>query len=619
MDVAVGIVRMAGVGTKLSTALMFYAGGVADADKNMTAIAGDVALTSNVLASVGHFLKERENSSMATPSALMDAQAILTRCHNTFEEIKGILDKTAKTDESGARKTSKRARLIWPVKSNKAELLTSRLESLKSSLMLLLQVLSFAKDWTTGNFGPQSVTERCDSIRDLHRREQEALAAESDLEKRMGAASLRSPASRNDHTLLQSFDKSSWALPRSTNMDYEQKTRPSNEQADLFQNLHVDSKAQIPALRQTERGRNNEEDQTFDASTRTLPRTTDLPSKAVQSSGDVASKNRECLQQLETLKQETQLLLTSIQQTQDEFFRGSLLAEEARCFLDSRYETFFHNANFALKMPWIQQTWLPPASFQQPQLNSDLIGIGTGMRPQDSRRRCVQLSRGPSHSPLSDYCMAETAAQGQQGGPQPPEPLISYQEHLLSLERQNKHRLLFAHQEQEGLEHHAPMPSPPVAVMSTTESQEAWSAFNSAQQPCQEATRLTYQDKQQPTAKDNDFALDFAVEGLDELENFDFDSFFHNTDDNNGLDDFDFTIDFNESQSKEREDESESATKSHSETMDGEVSDTPSPPPLQTARNPLSLHIHDKASWINKEDIVTQLLKRWTNMSIPVF
>lgn len=150
MDVAVGIVRMAGFGTKLSTALMCYAGGVADADRNMTAIAGDVALTSNVLASVGNFLKERDNETVATPSALKDAQAILTRCHDTFEEIKAIVDKTAKTDEGGIRKTSRRARLIWPVKSNKAELLKGRLESLKSSLVLLLQVLSFAKDWATG-------------------------------------------------------------------------------------------------------------------------------------------------------------------------------------------------------------------------------------------------------------------------------------------------------------------------------------------------------------------------------------------------------------------------------------------------------------------------------------
>jgi hypothetical protein len=149
MDVAVGIVRMASIGTKLSTTIMSYASAVADADKSMVDIAGDVALTSNVLTSVGNFLTERDNGVVATPSALKDAKAILTRCHDTFAEIKAIVDKSAKTDDNGNRKSSKRAKLTWPIKSNKAELLKSRLESLKSSLMLLLQVLSFAKDWAS--------------------------------------------------------------------------------------------------------------------------------------------------------------------------------------------------------------------------------------------------------------------------------------------------------------------------------------------------------------------------------------------------------------------------------------------------------------------------------------
>lgn len=56
-----------------------------------------------------------------------------------FEEMKAIIDKIVKTNESRTRKTSKRARLTWPMKSNKAESLKSRLESLESSLMLLLK------------------------------------------------------------------------------------------------------------------------------------------------------------------------------------------------------------------------------------------------------------------------------------------------------------------------------------------------------------------------------------------------------------------------------------------------------------------------------------------------
>jgi hypothetical protein len=39
--------------------------------------------------------------------------------------------------------------------------------------------------------------------------------------------------------------------------------------------------------------------------------------------------------------------------------------------------------------------------------------------------------------------------------------------------------------------------------------------------------------------QDNDFNLDFAVGGPDVLENFDFDSFLHNTDDNSTFGNFD--------------------------------------------------------------------------------
>lgn len=42
----------------------------------------------------------------------------------------------------------------------------------------------------------------------------------------------------------------------------------------------------------------------------------------------------------------------------------------------------------------------------------------------------------------------------------------------------------------------------------------------------------------------NAFALDFAVEGPDVLENFDFDSFLHNTDDNQAFGNMDFMSTF---------------------------------------------------------------------------
>lgn len=153
MDVASGIIGVASVGVKLSTTLYTYASSVANADKDMTDIAGDVALTSNVLNNVGTFLQDPDTIAIASGTALTDASSILKRCRDAFTEIEALISKSDKpghVGENWGRKPSKRAIFAWPLKSSRAELLKKRLESLKSSLMLLLHVLSFARDRANG-------------------------------------------------------------------------------------------------------------------------------------------------------------------------------------------------------------------------------------------------------------------------------------------------------------------------------------------------------------------------------------------------------------------------------------------------------------------------------------
>lgn len=145
-DLVSGIARMAAVGTKLTTALLSYTGEVANADKSMADFAGDVAATSHVLSSVGNFLAEKDNSLIPTQQALKDANIILDHCHETFTEIKSMVEKKVQSDKDGKSRYGKRARFMWPAKSSKAEQLKKRLESLKTSLLLLLHVLSLGKE-----------------------------------------------------------------------------------------------------------------------------------------------------------------------------------------------------------------------------------------------------------------------------------------------------------------------------------------------------------------------------------------------------------------------------------------------------------------------------------------
>lgn len=150
MDVASGIIGVASIGIKLSTTLYTFANSVASADKDMKDIAGDVALTSNVLNNVGSFLKDPKTIAIASETAITDAISILDRCKDAFGEIQTIVDQKGKNSETGMKKSTTRAKFMWPLKSSRVELLKRRLESLKSSLMLLLQVLSFAKDQAAG-------------------------------------------------------------------------------------------------------------------------------------------------------------------------------------------------------------------------------------------------------------------------------------------------------------------------------------------------------------------------------------------------------------------------------------------------------------------------------------
>jgi len=146
MDAASWILALASTGVKLSTALYSLGSVISYAEKDMSDIAGDVALTSTL----EHSFEIKIRVRFATPSALQDAESIVKRCKDSFADIKVIVDKDVVVEEEGKRRTSKRAKLAWPLKSSRTELLKRRLGSLKSSLMLLLQVLTFAKDQAHG-------------------------------------------------------------------------------------------------------------------------------------------------------------------------------------------------------------------------------------------------------------------------------------------------------------------------------------------------------------------------------------------------------------------------------------------------------------------------------------
>ena len=143
------IVGIASFGVQLSTTLYSFTKSATCTHEYIADIAGDVALTANLLSSVANVLKE-EAWALISQSALKDADKILKRCECVFDEIQQIIEKRTKTGERGKGRIAALGRLAWPLKEQRVELLRRRLDNLKTSLLLLLKVLTFASEQSRG-------------------------------------------------------------------------------------------------------------------------------------------------------------------------------------------------------------------------------------------------------------------------------------------------------------------------------------------------------------------------------------------------------------------------------------------------------------------------------------
>jgi hypothetical protein len=151
LGVAASIIQIAGTGAKLSIALYDFIGSAARADQEITDIAGDVELTSNVLDSVGRVFETEDAQSIVSKKAIQDANSLIRRCGAVFNDISEVVEKRRRVSKDGKRSLSMMGKLAWPLKEQRIELLRRRMESLKNSLMLLLHVLQLAQGQARGH------------------------------------------------------------------------------------------------------------------------------------------------------------------------------------------------------------------------------------------------------------------------------------------------------------------------------------------------------------------------------------------------------------------------------------------------------------------------------------
>lgn len=137
------VIGVAGAGFRLSLILNAVGCEIASAGMEIHSISKGVTLFSLMLKQVGQTLQASD--SVHSTEALETAQEITKECQTVFDEIQEMLDKVTSRKNNGALSPSVQQRFRWCFKKGRVQYLLAQLESLKMSLLIMLQILQLGK------------------------------------------------------------------------------------------------------------------------------------------------------------------------------------------------------------------------------------------------------------------------------------------------------------------------------------------------------------------------------------------------------------------------------------------------------------------------------------------
>jgi hypothetical protein len=141
--VIASVICVAGAGLRLSLILNAVGCEIASAGLQIHSISKGVTLFSLMLKQVGQTLQASD--SVHSSEALETAQEIAHDCQLVFDEIQDMLDKVTTKKGDGSLSPSIQQRFKWCFKRSRVQYLLGQLESLKMSLLVMLQILQLGK------------------------------------------------------------------------------------------------------------------------------------------------------------------------------------------------------------------------------------------------------------------------------------------------------------------------------------------------------------------------------------------------------------------------------------------------------------------------------------------
>ena len=145
LGIAASVISVANLGGKLSVKLFIFARKIKSADKSISSAYQDIVATRAVLHQLGNELKRNDRRRLCSKELVLTALTLVNECNSIFAELDEALDDKKATTPYHSIIRSWREKARRPFLEPRIELLRTNLERLKISLIVMSDVLIFAK------------------------------------------------------------------------------------------------------------------------------------------------------------------------------------------------------------------------------------------------------------------------------------------------------------------------------------------------------------------------------------------------------------------------------------------------------------------------------------------
>lgn len=145
VGVIASTLQLAEIGMKLSVKLCSFYRQIKNADHSAQHLASDVSLTCSILNQLGKALEKDRETRLCSHQAFLTAKEVLDECDRIFKQIEEAMER--QNPSSGKSKWNRGARRLTIVMLGPdLDLLKAQLDRLKSTMLLMLNVIMYARE-----------------------------------------------------------------------------------------------------------------------------------------------------------------------------------------------------------------------------------------------------------------------------------------------------------------------------------------------------------------------------------------------------------------------------------------------------------------------------------------